>query len=906
MAEQSPAEKPEDWRIVAQQIAAALADWLPQFQVAKTITAAHADAKGNLLGTVLNVLADVGVKLASSMGKAEDAAGPAFSKLAASAVSDLFGTTVSAAAFGNARDRAGRSRVAADIGEAVLRGIASTGGALAPGDAAAKRYLTMVIQLGLEGWLDGWMFELLTSLVPFAEIGSVERFADLDDTLAESLGLGRLSRRVLSPLIDVVAVTPYEWQINKTYRPKLLAAAEAVRQFHRGRWTREQLEEELARQGYSSDRIEALIAAQRHFFSPADVRAFVASEHWTREEGLQHLKEQGYTLDDAENALRLEGIKRINQLEDEEARAIVAAYVDRGINHATFAGLLRDAVGGDAERNLITEAAELRRTLNQRRVSLSQGEELVRRKVWNIRDYRKLLEDYGYVADDVLALELLLRAELAKEAELEDLRRQAQAERAAEQAATAEAAAARKRQVEQDRAIAARGSLADLERAFVRGLIPFGRVAEVLRVHYDDETVGIYQAALEEDRQKYLAQQAKADTVEKTAAARNIGTGDLKAAVLAGVLTVDELGRALTARGFSNADAGILVETMRARLADLAAARQKQADAAARAKVRAIDLGKFEQLVRRGLRTLAQYTALLEDLGFDAGAVAAMVDLLTAQIADDQAARTARAAGEARLRAKGLSLEQARRAVLLGLQPLDWFAAFLRAQDFALDAQGILLAELRADLEEAEAARARRTAAAPPLEARRLPLTTVRRAAQLGLIHPDTYAARLEADGYAPEDVDLDLELLLLEIADVQATRARRDQADAAGVARGLSLADVARAVKAGAASREDYRARAVALGYALEDADTLVRVLEEELAALADARARRDPVATEVAARNLSLGQLAEAVKKGFQSIDWYAGELAALGYAADDVELLAALLEDELTPAPGGTEAG
>jgi hypothetical protein len=49
------------------------------------------------------------------------------------------------------------------------------------------------------------------------------------------------------------------WHVNKLYRPELLSTALAVRQFTRGKWTREQLDEELARQGWSADRVDALI-----------------------------------------------------------------------------------------------------------------------------------------------------------------------------------------------------------------------------------------------------------------------------------------------------------------------------------------------------------------------------------------------------------------------------------------------------------------------------------------------------------------------------------------------------------------------------------------------------------------------------------------------------------------------
>src|SRR5204862_1553976 len=109
-------------------------------------------------------------------------------------------------------------------------------------------------------------------------------------------------------------------------------------------------------------------------------------------------------------------------------------------------------------------------------------------------------------------------------------------------------------------------------------------------------------------------------------------------------------------------------------------------------------------------------------------------ELLQLQIDDDTAARQARAEAEARLRTKGLSIEQFRRGVILKVQTVDDYQAFLVANGFTADAQRVLLAELRADVDEAEAARARRKAAEDARGARDIPVSDVARAARLSLI----------------------------------------------------------------------------------------------------------------------------------------------------------------------------
>jgi hypothetical protein len=69
--------------------------------------------------------------------------------------------------------------------------------------------------------------------------------------------------------------------------------------------------------------------------------------------------------------------------------------------------------------------------------------------------------------------------------------------------------------------------------------------------------------------------------------------------------------------------------------------------------VKHIDLAKFEQLVRRGARTLAQYADLVESLGFDEASRVDLVDLLQLELDDDAKAAAERKRAETTLKAQG-------------------------------------------------------------------------------------------------------------------------------------------------------------------------------------------------------------------------------------------------------------
>jgi hypothetical protein len=883
----TPAERPPDYKSQGEQVGIGLTEPAVLSRVGKASLSWLQELVAWILEYLLKNAGRIVVFFAKSLARGEDKADPVFRELTDAAVKDLIGADA----------RQGHAAVGRQMLDAMTGGSGgATVGNLQPSMAGAEAFMETVMKLALEGYLEGSLFHALS-------LGYLEKFGELDDILARVLGVERASRAVMRPLLSARVVTPTTWQVNRTYRPTLLSASEVARQVTRGRWAREKGIEELARQGYSDDRIEALLAAQAKYFTASDVRTFVNREHWTRERGIQHLKDQGYEEDQALDALRLEGLRTIEQLESQEANAVIGAYVARDIERGEFLGLLGDVVSPAADRALLTELADIRRSLNIRRLSSSQVEAAVKAGILATIDYRRALEREGYPPDDVTVLELLLRHELDREAAIATLRERQAEDRAAEKAARDAAIAARKAEIEAERRLARRGAESDLEAAVIRGLIPMARLEEVYAARYDADTVEVLTAIVEEQRLERLDQAARRAEAEQRAGRRNIQIGDIEAAVMANVLTIDEYRARLASLGFDAPDVAVLTATLAAQKTERDAATRQRAEAASRAAKRSINLGSFEQLVRRGRRTLAQYDELLAGLGFDDAARAGMRELLELKLEDDAAAAREREEAEKRLRTKGLSLEQFRRGVLLDIKTVADYEAFLRDQGFTPDAQLVLLAELHSDLEQAEAARRRREGGEEGTDASRLPLATLRRAARLGVVDPTTYLARLEAEGYAPDELDIELELLLLEIGEVQAQRRTREQAEQQLQLKGLSLSTLEAAVKLGTASPEDYRARALALGFDATAVTLLMTLLAEELAGLDDARRRRREINEQLTPRGVSIAEIEEPVRAGLRTVEQFMRSLTALGFSVEDAELLASLLIESLTKAAGGT---
>lgn len=879
------ATKPPDSADIAQSIVAEFSSLNVVTRIGTGLTNTALEAGKLLLGFGFSVIGTVVAKVAQVMIGVLNAPQAEYEQIASKALDVMIGDSSVPAAPGRTQtDEAARK---------IINNLTSGGQAPTPSTEPAERWMGEVVRMSVQSWVQGFIAEAATDAIPF--IDGLETYGALEDKLEATMGLGRLSRQVLNPYVHRTVVEPLEWALNKQYRSQQLTLSQAIRAWRGGFITDAEFGETYGRHGYT-DRLARAVAAEtqkRHTVDDYELLFRVGRA--TRDQLVQSLKEDGFDLSGAENEADIPRIKRIVAFERAMANDAVAAYATGRITDRQLDDFIDGNTIDDEERNQLRELAAAKRLLRRKGLSPSEARAAVEAGVASMQDYERALRDDGYEEDAIDTLILTVRKKLDDRADAATLKAQRAAERAREKAARDERARERRAEAERVRALRRRGSESDLERAVVRGLIPIARYVEILRDDFDLDTVDIMTDLVEAERADYLADQAAAEEADQRARRSGLSLGALRAAVFAGQLAVPEFRAALDRAGLAAADADLLTRTLGAQLADRAAAEEARQRAADAARVRSISLPQFERLVRRGARSLADYDALLRSLGFDEPSRAALRELLQIQIADDAAQRARAEAAAAAARQKGLSLEQWRRAVVLGIRTRDAYQTMLVQHGFTADAIGALLALLDVDVAEAEDARRRRAATDAPPDARRVPLATVARAARLGVVTPATYQARLVAAGYTPDDVAIELGLLVTEIAEVQAARQRQAEAVRPPADRGLTLPQLARAVRLDLAPIDAYRARAIALGFAAADVELLVAMVTEERDQARATRARRAALLEEPALDGAALGALFDQVRAGTLAIADLGARLAAAGLPADDVEILIALVVDE-----------
>jgi hypothetical protein len=883
-----------DLNVLVTQFAEALYDPDKLSRVQRTIRNGMAEG-GTVVTAVLwaafdGLLEKLGQAFNLIEEKTETVAGPALARI----VAHLLGQEVSITDLRRSAAGAEGAVVGGLVADIALRALSVDAQEIAPGDDGARRFLTLIAQLIVNGWFEGTAFELLTTLIP--DMDAFDSVAKLPEDLVDALGLGRLARVALRPYAQMLVATPLEWKLNQQHHPTLFSASQAIQLNLRQAMSDNDLQEELTRQGWSAERIASLKLLDAKYTSVDDELTLGRHGERNRQNAIDTLLNQGWDSNAADRIVKAAEYRRIDGIIDNANATLLRAFVDGDVSDNELDGLLQPSIPNDAERNAWVTAATTQKAATFSHLTQAEVTACVKKNILPTAYYREWLELHHYSEEEATALELLLRTEIDEATSVEDHRKQVEAERAAAKAQAEKDKAEKAAKAEAEAELARRGSLTDLRRAAVRGLVPITRLTEILNARYDADFVQTYVDLVEADRQDYLKQQAAAAEAEKRATNRRIDIGALEQAVLTNVLDFGRFHQALLDRGINADDADLLTATLRVRKQDQDDAKAKRAAAEAAAKIKHIDLSTFERLVRRGARSLSDYDALLEQLGFDDASRAAMRELLQLQINDDAVARKAKDDAAAALRNKGVSLENERRAVVLGLQSTDDYERFLRAQGFNTNAVALLLSEVQLDIDAAAAAKAKRDQADAAAQQPAIPFSELRRAARLGVIDVATYEQRLDAAGYSADDIEIELTLLTQEIADVQAARQKQDQADKT-VPAGLSLAQLAAAVRTGVKHLEDYRAAAAANpALSADDVTTLVRVLADELASTHAAEARRAALASTVQPKSISIGALDDQVRAGTLSIPAYVGALEAAGLDVVDVDLLVQLLVDEL----------
>jgi hypothetical protein len=358
-----------------------------------------------LTGNWDKVMAMVGALFLAAQGEKNSG----FYDLAAAVVEDLTGVKVDAeqlkqSTFGSGR-LAGMQTLGGDLYSLLEEELKPTSGDLEEGDTApAEKFLGFLMNFCIrQGNVDA-MCEAMPK-----ELGFLSGFRGYGENMAKNLGLGRLARRALQPLMQILVADPLMYKLQEDYRPKRIGATPAIKKFFRTPDFEPQMRKELGQEGYSDERIDDLITDLRpelsekqlieYLFRFGDVSTTVGGQQSLTIR--QRLAQRGFSPEDAERQIQLQ---RPTLKESEIALLFV-----NGVMAHDLAIVYLNKLGYDDDTAQLALQAHSFQHTHARRLGLAELKKAFHDSVIDLLELKSHLTAQGYSDDDIqiITLDLL-------------------------------------------------------------------------------------------------------------------------------------------------------------------------------------------------------------------------------------------------------------------------------------------------------------------------------------------------------------------------------------------------------------------------------------------------------------------------------------------------------------------
>jgi hypothetical protein len=372
--------------------------------------AAHiTDGAGTAISLLTGLVDSVLTQIVKLLTAAQGEKNSSFYDLAAAALHDLTGVEVDAEALKNTTFNSGRlagmEKFGGDLYDLLESEFKPESGNLEEGSSdAAKTFLGFLMNFAIRQG----NIETILSMIP-EEYRLADGARAYGELMAKNLGLGRMARRALQPLIQILVADPLMYKLQEQYRPKRLGPSPAIKKFFRDPNFEQQMRKELAQEGYTDARINDLIDELRPLLSPRELiehafrsgTAEVGSGVPGSSEIADQLSQRGYGANDI---VRLVGISR-PVLDKNE---IGVLFTNGVIEHEIASGYL-SKLGFDSETGELVLRAHSLTHQHARRLGLAELKRAFHDSVIDLLELKAHLSADGYSDDDIqiVTLDLL-------------------------------------------------------------------------------------------------------------------------------------------------------------------------------------------------------------------------------------------------------------------------------------------------------------------------------------------------------------------------------------------------------------------------------------------------------------------------------------------------------------------
>lgn len=278
------------------------------------------------------------------------------------------------------------------------------------GESAAKALAGYGINFATSNTFLSWLIELSTD-------GKFGDFDKLGEDIARAIGLGRLTRQALRPLVRNAIEHPYDRKMRATYRADLIAPPELVKGFIAGRISEADCDQWLAEHGLSDAFIAETKAQHTPSLHPADIEELIGMGAIDATTGAGQLKEQGIPDSIAAWQLQILGYKRLGTVRNRILTEVLS-QIAQGFTPLTEMALTCQRLGVAAdESKLWVDAAGTVAENPRKRLSEVNMLFLYEAAQVTDSDVQTFLEAEGYSSADVQNMLSLFRLKAAAAAQ---------------------------------------------------------------------------------------------------------------------------------------------------------------------------------------------------------------------------------------------------------------------------------------------------------------------------------------------------------------------------------------------------------------------------------------------------------------------------------------------------------
>jgi hypothetical protein len=257
-----------------------------------------------LLALLLTPAAQVILTGLDAMRKGID---PSVSVLAVSVLNEFLGTDFTAQQLPLGLGSGDHLARAQQTGRLLLAQLTTefapaSGSPVGPSTAPAATFTGLAVNFGIASAIMG----IIGGMVPW---GHVDELRELGEEVATNIGLGRLVRRALTPLVQILVAKPMEWWVNTTYTPTQFSLGELVNPYTLTQLPQAELFRSMNLLGFSAEKIQLFIQMHQKKLTPRDVYELTLNGGWTGQQGLDYVKTLGYPPDFTDLVLGIEDLR---------------------------------------------------------------------------------------------------------------------------------------------------------------------------------------------------------------------------------------------------------------------------------------------------------------------------------------------------------------------------------------------------------------------------------------------------------------------------------------------------------------------------------------------------------------------------------------------------------------------